>query len=48
MKLIIYSDFYIKSKIPPKIDYNEMMRISINKLKKEIIKKNKKGYYENS
>ena len=34
--MTIYSDFYLKSKIPPKIDYEAMMRKAIKKLQKEI------------
>lgn len=38
----IYSDFYPKSKIPPKQDFEAMMRESIKKLQKEILKGIKK------
>ena len=40
--MTIYSDFYIKSKIPPKVDGEAMMRDSIKKLQKEINAKQRK------
>ncbi len=39
--MTIYSDFIMKSKIPPKIDYENMMIDSIKQLRKEINEKYK-------